>query len=53
MRNILLNLTYDGTNYFGWQIQNNAISDIDWLKLKYSIYRFQVKYGGLKYMKVE
>ena len=34
-------------------IQNNAISDIDWLKLKYSIYRFQVKYGGLKYMKVE
>lgn len=34
-------------------IQNNAISDIDWLELKYNIYRFQVKYGGLKYMKVE
>lgn len=34
-------------------IQDNSISDIDWLKLKYSIYRFQVKYGGLKYMKIE
>jgi len=26
MRNIVLTLSYDGTNYSGWQIQNNAIT---------------------------
>ena len=26
MRNIALRLTYDGTNYHGWQVQKNDIS---------------------------
>ena len=34
-------------------IENNAISDMEWLELRCSIYRFQVKYGGLKYMNIE
>lgn len=24
MKNYLLTITYDGTNYHGWQVQNNA-----------------------------
>ena len=34
-------------------IENNAISDIEWLELRCCIYCFQVKYGGLKYMNIE
>ena len=26
MRNLLFTITYDGTNYHGWQIQENAIT---------------------------
>ena len=26
MRNLLLTLCYDGAQYHGWQIQNNAVS---------------------------
>lgn len=34
-------------------IENDEIDDYDWLDLKFNIYRFQVKYGGLKNMKVQ
>lgn len=26
MRNILFNISYDGSAYHGWQVQNNVIS---------------------------
>ena len=34
-------------------IGKNAITDMEWLQLKCNIYKFQVKYGGLKYLNVE
>ena len=34
-------------------IGKNAITDMEWLQLKCDIYKFQVKYGGLKYLNVE
>lgn len=34
-------------------MSNDEISDMEWLQLKCNIYRFQVKYGGLKYAKIE
>ena len=34
-------------------ITNNKITDMEWLQLKCDIYKYQVKYGGLKYLNVE
>ena len=34
-------------------IGKKAITDMEWLQLKCNIYKFQVKYGGLKYLNVE
>lgn len=34
-------------------IGNNQITDTEWLELMYNIYRYQVKYGGLKYLTIE
>lgn len=34
-------------------IGNNNITEMEWLSLKCSIYKFQVKYGGLKYINVD
>jgi hypothetical protein len=34
-------------------IGNNNIIEMEWLRLKCSIYKFQVKYGGLKYINVD
>lgn len=34
-------------------IGKNAITDMEWLQLKCNIYKYQVKYGGLKYLNVE
>ena len=31
-------------------ICNKQITDTEWLELMYNIYRYQVKYGGLKYL---
>ena len=31
-------------------ITNNKITDMEWLQLKCDIYKYQVKYGGLKYL---
>lgn len=33
-------------------IGNNQITDTEWLELMYNIYKYQVKYGGLKYLTV-
>ena len=34
-------------------IGNNNITEMEWLRLKCGIYKFQVKYGGLKYINVD
>lgn len=34
-------------------IGNKQITDTEWLELMYNIYRYQVKYGGLKYLTIE
>lgn len=34
-------------------ICNKQITDTEWLELMYNIYRYQVKYGGLKYLTIE
>lgn len=33
-------------------IGKKQITDTEWLELMYNIYRYQVKYGGLKYLTV-
>ena len=44
MRNIKLVLQYDGTNYAGWQVQNNAVTIQDLLEK--ALARFQVDPGN-------
>ena len=34
-------------------IGKKQITDTEWLELMYNIYRYQVKYGGLKYLTIE
>ena len=34
-------------------IGKKQITDTEWLELMHNIYRYQVKYGGLKYLKIE
>ena len=34
-------------------IGKKQIIDTEWLELMYNIYRYQVKYGGLKYLTIE
>lgn len=34
-------------------ISDDSVSEMAWMQLKCSIYHFQIKYGGLKYINVE